>query len=74
MTTTPDPSPAAQPNPPTRGMPTVGWAVRRAVFGLVIMLAMTTVAAYLAQASIDTPAEPAPTPITIGVSASALLK
>ena len=56
-------------------LPTWGWALRRAGLGLAIMLAVTSLAAYLAHASIDTPAEAEGSPgITIGAPAAALLK
>ena len=54
--------------------PSWGWAARRAVLGLVIMLAVTSVAAFLAHASIETPVEPPVSGITIGTPAAAILK
>ena len=50
--------------------------MRKAMIGLVIMLAVTSIATYLAHASIDpsADAETTPTPITIGSPAAALLK
>ncbi|MEQ1698085.1 MAG: hypothetical protein ABL901_19820 [Hyphomicrobiaceae bacterium] len=54
--------------------PSWGWALRRAALGLVLMVAMTTVAAYLANASIELSADPAPASISIGTPAAALLK
>jgi hypothetical protein len=61
---------------PSATTPSWRWAVRRAGFGLVLMLGVTALAAYLAYASIDpVTAEPealAPS-IAIGVPAAALL-
>ncbi len=54
--------------------PSWGWVVRRAVFGLVVMIAVTSVAAYLAHASIETTVEPSAAGITIGTPAAAMLK
>ena len=54
--------------------PSWGWAARRTVFGLVIMLAVTSLAAFLAHASIETPVEPPAAGITIGTPAAAILK
>jgi len=56
--------------------PSWGWAVRRAVFGLTIMFAVTGLAAYIANASIDTPAEGlefTPARIAIGTPAAPLV-
>jgi hypothetical protein len=54
--------------------PSWSWVVRRAVFGLVVMIAVTSLAAYLAHASIESIAEPSAEGITIGAPAAALLK
>lgn len=54
--------------------PSWGWVARRTVLGLVIMLAVTSLAAFLAHASIETPVEPSALGITIGTPAAALLK
>jgi hypothetical protein len=57
--------------------PSWGWALRRAVAGLVIMLTVTSLAAYLASASIDpvtAETEASPRPITIGTPAAAMLR
>lgn len=56
--------------------PTLGWALRRAAIGLIMLAAFTTLAAYLAYASIETSAEPAAAPslLNIGAPASHLLK
>jgi hypothetical protein len=48
--------------------------VQRAALGLVIMAVLTTVATYLAYASIETSAESAPATISIGTPAAAMLK
>jgi hypothetical protein len=53
--------------------PSWKWALRRAAFGLVLMVAMTTFAAYLANASIELSADPVPASIAIGTPAAALL-
>ena len=53
--------------------PSWGWALRRAALGLLLMVVMTTFAAYLANASIELSADPEPPSISIGVSAAALL-
>ena len=64
---------------PQRVLPRVdrlsfGWALKRAVLGLAIMLAVTTLAAYLANASIEPSGDVAQTKaITIGAPAAALL-
>ena len=54
--------------------PSWGWAARRAVLGLVIMLAVTSLAAFLAHASIEAPLEPPAAGIIIGTPAAAILK
>lgn len=54
--------------------PSWGWAMRRAALGLGLMVAMTTFAAYLANASIELSSDPAPATISIGTPAAALLK
>ena len=61
--------------------PSLGWALRRAALGLVLLVSMTTVAAYLANASIDPVSEAAaegaptiPAMIAIGTPAAPLLK
>ncbi len=59
--------------PPQPVSPSWGWALRRAAIGLGLMVVMTTFAAYLATASIELSAEPAPTSISIGTPAAALL-
>lgn len=51
--------------------PSWGWVVRRAVIGLGLMFAMTSFAAYLANASNDPDQVPS---IEIGRPAAALLK
>jgi hypothetical protein len=64
------------PTPPTTfAAPGWGWAARRAALMLALMLAITTVAAYLAHASIEPTLEagPAPASIGIGMPASGLL-
>ncbi len=48
--------------------------MRRAALGLVLMVVMTTFAAYLANASIELSSDPAPASISIGTPAAALLK
>jgi hypothetical protein len=48
--------------------------LRRAAIGLLIMAVVTTITAYLAYASIETSAEPAPLTIGIGAPAAPLLK
>lgn len=53
--------------------PSWRWALRRAAIGLMLMVAMTTFAAYLANASIELSADPAPATISIGTPAAALL-
>ena len=53
--------------------PTLGWFVRRATLGLLIMAVVTSIAAYLAYASIESSAEPAAAGIAIGAPAAALL-
>ena len=55
--------------------PSWGWALRRAALGLTIMLAVTSVAAFIAYASIEpsTADEAGPT-ISIGTPAAAILK
>jgi hypothetical protein len=59
---------------PAARAPTVSWVVQRAALGLVIMAVLTTVATYLAYASIETSAESAPATISIGTPAAAMLK
>ena len=62
---------------PAVAAPTLGWAVRRAVLLLVIMFAVTGIAAYIAHASIDASADGAeqnPAGIAIGAPAAAMLK
>ena len=59
--------------------PSWGWAFRRAVFGLVIMVAVTTLAALIAHASIESPVDTAPSnsasaEISIGAPAAAMLR
>ena len=56
--------------------PSWGWALRRAGLGLVLMLAMTTLAAYLANASIEPTLEAGPmsASIAIGAPAAPLLR
>ncbi len=54
--------------------PSVSWVLRRIALGLVIMATVTTLAALLAYASIESSAESAPAAITIGTPASALVK
>ena len=73
MTT--EPAPITTRPAPTS--PSLVWALRRAVFGLAIMLGVTGLAAYIAHASID--ASPADTvansaAIFIGTPAAPLLK
>lgn len=51
--------------------PSWGWALRRAALGLMLMLAMTTLAAYLANASIEPTLEAGPTPATIAIGTPA---
>jgi hypothetical protein len=53
--------------------PTTGWIIRRAILGLVIMLAVTGIAAMIAHASIDA-ADGIVDEIKIGAPATALLK
>lgn len=80
-------SPASSPNAsaaepeltvrPAARAPSVGWMLRRAVLGLAIMFAVTGLAAYIANASIDLAAdgvELTPSRITIGIPAAPLLK
>jgi hypothetical protein len=67
----------AAPTTTRQSAPSWGWAMRRASFGLALMLGVTALAAYLAYASIDPviaePEAAAPS-INIGTPASALLK
>jgi len=73
MTATPTTA-AARPAPKA---PSWMWAVRRAVLGLTIMFAVTGLAAYIANASIDPAAdgnEMTPSRILIGTPAAALVK
>ena len=65
------------PTRPAPAPPSLGWALRRALLGLAIMLSVTGLAAYIAQASIDatsTDAEAGSSPISIGTPAVPLLK
>lgn len=63
---------------PQAKAPSLGWALRRAALGLVLMMAMTTLAAFLANASIepgsDTANDGELPSIGIGAPAAALLK
>jgi hypothetical protein len=52
--------------------PSIRWVLQRATIGLLIMSVVTTLAAYLAYASIETSAEPAGG-IQIGTPAARLL-
>ena len=54
--------------------PSWGWALRRAAVGLGLMIAMTALATYLASASIELSAEPAPATIAIGEPAAPLVQ
>lgn len=54
--------------------PSWGWALRRAALGLLMLVGMTTFAAYLANASIEMSSDPVPARISIGTPAAALLK
>lgn len=58
---------------PAPAAPSWGWVMRRAALGLIIMFAVTGLAAYIAHASIETPLEPASS-IEIGTPAGAILK
>ena len=61
---------------PAAEAPSLGWVMRRAALGLAIMFAVTGLAAFLAQASIDSTAdgvEGNPNAIAIGTPASKLL-
>lgn len=62
---------------PAARAPSVGWLLKRAVLGLTIMFAVTGLAAYIANASIDPSAdgvELTPSRIAIGLPAAQLLK
>ena len=62
---------------PAPTSPSLGWALRRAVLGLVIMLSVTGLAAYIAHASIDASpveVEARSSAISIGTPAAPLLK
>ena len=64
---------------PEANTPSWGWALRRAVFGLVIMIAVTSLAALIANASIENPVDTAPSnsasaEISIGAPAAAMLR
>jgi hypothetical protein len=48
------------------------WAARRAALLLALMLSVTTVAAYLAHASIEPTLESGPEPASIGIGMSAV--
>lgn len=69
---------AAQTGPvtvrPEAVSPSWGWAMKRAAFGLGLMISVTALATYLANASIELSAEPAPATIGIGEPAAALLR
>ena len=54
--------------------PSWGWAMRRAALGLVLMVVLTTFAAFLENASIELSSDPSPASISIGTPAAALLK
>ncbi len=62
---------------PAARAPSFGWIVRRALLGLTIMFAVTGLAAYIANASIDPAAdgvELSPARIAIGTPAAPLLR
>jgi hypothetical protein len=59
---------------PAARAPSISWVVQRAALGLAIMAVLTSIATYLAYASIETSAESAPATISIGTPAAAMLK
>lgn len=74
MTATTQPNPGVR---PAVAAPTLGWVVKRAILGLVIMFVVTGIAAFIAHTSIDASAdsiEQNPPGIAIGAPAAAMLK